>query len=412
MARLNVDIRSNESPMDFQWQQGHGPAGADSPFMKAGASNQSQNGFAGLKRRSSHLDGHRPLLKTKKITFKYSGSHTALESPPKPLLPALRDPASQTFLFPTTPSMKPPNQFRNHSFTTPQRSIDMDFSSGPDQSSPLNADTEDTPEPLIRSGVSKSGTSVVQFAGDKSDKRPQSSLGLFGKYASSGRGEIPRKTYTDAIARRVHKRRRRDADRDLRSAQRRGSFDSDSESHSRPSSREGPTPPQQHPLPSEAGLIPSIFTFIEKHPNLPHILSYYAQFLLNVFLVLFMMYLVYCFWSTIRSDVDMRSHEVASETLAEMAVCAREFQENRCDRSSRVPAVEAACNTWEKCMQQDPSKVGRARVSAHTFAEILNSFIEPISVKTMVSLSKYSHHFVKLQSLSNMPLSRRSPLSS
>ena len=288
----------------------------------------------------------------------------------------------------------------------------MEFSSGPDQSSPLNADTEDTPEPLIRSGVSKSGTSVVQFAGDKSDKRSQSSLGLFGKYASSGRGEIPRKTYTDAITRRVHKRRRRDADRDLHSAQRRGSLDSDSESHSRPSSREGPTPPQQHPLPSKAGLIPSIFTFIEKHPNLPHILSYYAQFLLNVFLVLFMMYLVYCFWSTIRSDVDMRSHEMASDTLAEMALCAREFQENRCDRSSRVPAVEAACNSWEKCMQQDPNKVGRARVSAHTFAEILNSFIEPISVKTMVGLSKYPHRFVKLQSLSNMPSPRRSPLSS
>lgn len=51
MARLNVDIRSNESPMDFQWQQGHGPASADSPFMKAGAANQqSQNGFAGHKR--------------------------------------------------------------------------------------------------------------------------------------------------------------------------------------------------------------------------------------------------------------------------------------------------------------------------------------------------------------------------
>ena len=282
--------------------------------------------------------------------------------------------------------MKPPIQFRNPSFTTPQRSIDTDFSSGPDQSSPLNADTEDTPEPPARIGVSKSNTSIVKFAGNKSDRKPQPSLGIFGNYASSGRGEIPRKSYTDAITRRVHKRRRRDADRDLRSAHRRGSFDSDSDTRSRPSSQEGPAPPQQHSSPREAGLIPSIFTFIEKHPNLPHILSYYAQFLLNVFLVLFMMYLVYAFWSTIRSDVDMRSREVASETLAEMAVCAREYKGNRCDGSNRVPALESACNNWERCMQQDPSKVGRARVSAHTFAEILNSFVEPISVKTMVSL--------------------------
>jgi Di-sulfide bridge nucleocytoplasmic transport domain len=37
-------------------------------------------------------------------------------------------------------------------------------------------------------------------------------------------------------------------------------------------------------------------------------------------------------------------------------------------------------------MNRDPTVVGRARVSAETFAEIVNSFIEPISYKTMVSL--------------------------
>jgi len=35
-------------------------------------------------------------------------------------------------------------------------------------------------------------------------------------------------------------------------------------------------------------------------------------------------------------------------------------------------------------MNRDPTVVGRARVSAETFAEIINSFIEPISYKTMV----------------------------
>lgn len=35
-------------------------------------------------------------------------------------------------------------------------------------------------------------------------------------------------------------------------------------------------------------------------------------------------------------------------------------------------------------MQQDPMVVARAKISAHTIAEILNSFIEPISYKTMI----------------------------
>lgn len=56
MARLNVDIRAdNVSPMDFQWQKGHGPAPADSPFLKDAPSQQQHNGFAGQKRGSNRL---------------------------------------------------------------------------------------------------------------------------------------------------------------------------------------------------------------------------------------------------------------------------------------------------------------------------------------------------------------------
>lgn len=283
--------------------------------------------------------------------------------------------------------MKPPIQFRNPSFTTPQRPVDTDFSSGPEnQSSPGNADNEDTPEPPSRGFLSRPTSSLIHFTGTNLDHK-QNLLGALNQLSSPGRGEIPRKSYTDAITRRVHKRRRRNVERDVRLLNRHDSYDSDTESRSRPSSQEGLATPQQTGRPSEGvGFIPSIFTFIERHPNLPHILSYYAQFLLNVFIVFFMMYLVYSFWSAIRSDVDIKSREVASETLAEMAACTREFKDNRCDRADRVPAMEIVCNNWEKCMQQDPTKVGRARVSAKTFAEILNSFVEPISIKTMVRL--------------------------
>lgn len=266
----------------------------------------------------------------------------------------------------------------------------MNFSSGPEiESSPGNADNEDTPELPKRSGLTKAEGSLILFASNKTGKKAP----LLGSYNVSGRGEIPRKFYTDALVHRVQKNRRRGVEKGVRLIHRRGmSYDSDSDSKSRPSSREGESSKKENHTFSqpketvkEMGAIPSIFHFMETHPNLPSVLSYYAQFLLNVFLVGCLMYMVYSFWSTIRSDVDLKSREVASETLAEMAVCTREYRENRCDRETRVPAMETVCNNWEKCMQQDPSKVGRARVSAHTFAEILNSFIEPISAKTMVS---------------------------
>jgi hypothetical protein len=69
-----------------------------------------------------------------------------------------------------------------------------------------------------------------------------------------------------------------------------------------------------------------------------------------------------------------------------MATCAKNYVENRCngEDGKRLPALEAVCNNWERCMNRDPAKIGRAKVSAQTLAEIFNGFIEPISFKTMV----------------------------
>jgi hypothetical protein len=77
-----------------------------------------------------------------------------------------------------------------------------------------------------------------------------------------------------------------------------------------------------------------------------------------------------------------------------MAVCSKEYLENRCAPNTRVPAMEKACVAWEKCMNRDPTVVGRARVSAETFAEIINSFIEPISYKTMVFSFSISKNYI------------------
>lgn len=290
--------------------------------------------------------------------------------------------------------MKSPIQFRNPSFTTPQRRIiDTDFSSGPEhQSSPANGDTEDTPEPPPSQDLSKLDGAMVRFEGSNSYSpgRKYASSGIFGKYVTSGRGEIARKPCADAAIRKVHKKRRRDADRDVRLAHRRGGHGYDSEELedrfiSRPRRSTDGSLTDQSPPRYEMGLIPSIFHFIESHPRLPHILCHYAQVLLNFFLVTFCMYIIYSFWSTIKSDVDEKAREAAHEIMAEMAGCTREYKDNKCDSATRVPAMEAVCNNWEKCMKQDPSLVGRASVSAYTFAGVLNSFFEPLHWKTVVS---------------------------
>ena len=127
----------------------------------------------------------------------------------------------------------------------------------------------------------------------------------------------------------------------------------------------------------------SFFSFLAQHPSLPQTLSYYAQFIFNVFLLCCCGYLIYCFWSAVLGDVDKLSNEAMADLVAHVRWCEQEYKKNNCDAEKRLPFVEEHCTKMEKCMN-DPHRVGRAKMSAHAFAEIFNSFVEPISYKAMI----------------------------
>lgn len=70
--------------------------------------------------------------------------------------------------------------------------------------------------------------------------------------------------------------------------------------------------------------------------------------------------------------------------ISEIALCSRQYHENRCNPDQRVPAMEKVCMEWETCMSRDPSTTSRARLHAETIAEILNGFFGAISTKTYI----------------------------
>jgi hypothetical protein len=181
--------------------------------------------------------------------------------------------------------------------------------------------------------------------------------------------------------RRVRKRRRTEREKATLTG-RNYSFDSDSDGdigEDRRREHRGiqNTVPQQ-------GWLASVLTFVASKPTLPYILSYYPQLIFNLFISLFGIYLLISFYFAVQAEVNRESVIAAGAVIAEMAQCAAKYTENKCAPNTRLPALEAVCQSWESCMNRDPEMVGRAKISARTFAEIFNNFIEPISWKAMV----------------------------
>ena len=246
-------------------------------------------------------------------------------------------------------------------------------------SSPDNAaDNEDTPD-----------ATPIKAAGNHRN----SLFNMYGRFAPSpGRGEIPRVNhYSNALARRVHKRRRRD--KALGMQVRRGGDsdeDDDGEESDRPSSSDSNKQKQLAQKQDAPGTVSRMtsfsdfFALLEAHPHVPSILSWWAQLVVNLSLFSLTVYVVFGFVSAIRTEFEQAAEEVSDGILAEMVTCAKSYVDNRCAGNDRLPALETVCDNWERCMNRDPAKVGRAKVSAHTMAVIINSFIDPISWKAIV----------------------------
>ncbi|KAH8752180.1 Di-sulfide bridge nucleocytoplasmic transport domain-containing protein [Hyaloscypha finlandica] len=322
--------RSHESPMDWEWQT-QGPTDPKSPFPQFKPQHGQKQGFESNQASSSFI---------------------AASSAPAP-------------------------QFRNPSFTTPRKPFDQElFSevSGAESSPADNADAEDTPDPP------KTSQTMTAFTNGGTVRQP-----MFGRYGSSflgsspGRAEQRRGKYANTIINKVRKRKRIDRDYALVRGHREGSDSESDGDESRP--RSGG---QQSKQESKEGWFASTFNYIESHPNLPNVLSIYAQMAINFFIAGLTVFGIYTFWMTVRADVDKASDDERALVLAETVRCARDYVDNRCGSDQRLPALQIPCESWEHCMNRDPNSIGRARVSAHTFAQIFNSFIEPISYKAMI----------------------------
>lgn len=277
----------------------------------------------------------------------------------------------------------------------------LDFSSGAENpSSPENGD-EDTPD--VRSGIHNLNENVTVFRGNhytpsKASSRPsspiksiaRSSISKWVSRFSPSHKSLVLKDHlrgTRAVSR-PPKRKRRELERDV-ARQSDSEYDSDTNSlatiNAPPISPRKTSRNEIEPPPMELGTIPAILKFINDHPELPHIISWWAQMVVSSVVMAAIVYIAYSFWAAIRRDVDLKADELSQDLLREIGLCSEAFMEHQCmDRAKLGNKFKTLCDDWETCMKQDHRAVGRAKISASTWAEILNGFVEPLSGKIIV----------------------------
>ena len=399
-----MERRTFDAPMDFEYDNKHGRIPADSPWM-SGRSAALHQSFDGLSSMSDPLE-HWSCSICNSFTENYiSFDANATRKPLDRNFDNLNSESStivwcdcsicnqladskMSFEADSIHNTLPQTPIKNH-LANFRDNPSVDFSSGAEnQSSPENGDTEATPD-VPEKGIKSLNDNVTVFRGThspgkaptsptKSLRRSITSYFTLPARFSPSHKALVRKDQTTRALQRPTKRKRKDI-----TNHRLPESDSDyDELPSLPSSPRKPSNSFQSPPPTEVGLLPSILTFINDHPSLPHILSWWAQMLLSTFILFFLSYILYSFWAAIRHDVDLKADELSRDILNAIAQCSEDFTSHGCaDRSRLGGTFKRLCDEWEGCMAQDPRAVGRARISAQTWAGILNGFVEPLSGK-------------------------------
>ncbi|KAH7401153.1 Di-sulfide bridge nucleocytoplasmic transport domain-containing protein [Phaeosphaeria sp. MPI-PUGE-AT-0046c] len=340
--------RGSTTPMEFEWTNSNGPTDPASPFMNI------RRGEGAKKRTHSVLDSpsNRPYFYPQDLN--------------KPL-PAPVPAHVQNAWEPRTPAST------------------LDFSSGGETPNTPGVDSNAaTPDTQLadRMGRLASDANSPKKGGRRESWFKRAFMGSPSpvKERERERDRDRERHYSHKTEHRIQKRRTersRSKKRTLRDIE-------DDESDNEPQ--------DEAPASKEAGVvkqtyamsIASFMHWIEAHPNLPSVLSYYLQLSVNLVLAGVFVYIIYCAWSAVLADVDIEASKYVAKITVETAACAKQYTDNRCRPDERVPAMEKLCSDWERCMNRDAQKVARASVTAKTFAMIFNSFVEEFSYKSMI----------------------------
>ncbi|CAO0791786.1 unnamed protein product [Mucor circinelloides] len=131
---------------------------------------------------------------------------------------------------------------------------------------------------------------------------------------------------------------------------------------------------------------PSYEPMYLRHRDISYTVIIYIQMAFNIIVSTTVLYIFGKIILTVRQDFRLKTEEHTEALHKEKLICTNNYIINHCGQNDRIPAIEDMCNEWASCMNRD-KVVAQAKVSAEAIAEIINSFVEPISYKTLIFFS-------------------------
>ncbi|KAI4292197.1 hypothetical protein PAPHI01_1471 [Pancytospora philotis] len=114
----------------------------------------------------------------------------------------------------------------------------------------------------------------------------------------------------------------------------------------------------------------------------PALIIGYIHTLLNMFVLFAVVYIFGHLLYFITTDVLYKIHSKKEEARALIAEAGRLYQINRCDPTTRVPALEGPCGEWDHVVRNGLKGIKYTKIVVEICADVLDGFITKFSMKS------------------------------
>ncbi|CCK70047.1 Brr6p KNAG_0D02980 [Huiozyma naganishii CBS 8797] len=122
----------------------------------------------------------------------------------------------------------------------------------------------------------------------------------------------------------------------------------------------------------------------------PEPLSQYMRLAFNSVVATLVLFVAVKFLLMVRDDVNYKLDELKLRELQRIMECQIHYRDNKCAVWESVPPLlQEKCRLWGQCIAgEDSLAINRhsAKLWAQTLAEVVNSFVESISVRSLTVL--------------------------
>ncbi|KAI8057494.1 Di-sulfide bridge nucleocytoplasmic transport domain-containing protein [Thamnidium elegans] len=126
------------------------------------------------------------------------------------------------------------------------------------------------------------------------------------------------------------------------------------------------------------------YTSFLASPDAPIILSTYIKLVLHATGILIILFIFYQLIRSCTQEIQDRYDSELREFEDKTRTCHYNYISNDCGPDLKGTYWQTFCDEWDRCRNLQPQFIGKSKIATQVFGELMNGFVEPLTLKAMV----------------------------